>query len=95
MNPTADLHYLTLWEVMISEDGAVGTVELYTVMNLQAELSNYQPSVLFLERAAAKIRAMEWKPEGHKKGNNYERAAYCYVLKSDPDNPVCSNDLRR
>jgi hypothetical protein len=58
-------------------------------------LSNFQPGDKFVQNAKQQIQNMEWEYTEKENGTVSEQTVICYLLKSNPDEPLCSNDLDR
>jgi hypothetical protein len=92
-----DIKYSTLWSVGIKKDGSISKIELGYVCDFPSYsiVKDFKPSEAFIRNAEKQIRNMEWQPEKNAGGEEVERTAICYLLKSNPDEPQCSNNWER
>ena len=94
-----DIAYMILWSVSLDENRKVVAISNASAMNTAQVSHNdrsifekYDPGDLFVERAKDQIRKLDWSD--HQAGA-VDACAFSYQFKSDPDNPVSSNDLSR
>ena len=92
-----DIKYSTLWGIWIKEDGSISKIELGYVCDLPSYsiVKDFKPSEALIRNAEKQIKNMEWKLEKNDRGEVVERTAICYLLKSNPDEPQCSNNWER
>jgi hypothetical protein len=89
--------YTTYWCINVCRDGSLRSIELSHVFDntLGKTLSNFKPSDTYINRAKQQLSNMEWVYSGEDSSDICEKTAYCYLLKSNPDEPQCSNNLER
>jgi hypothetical protein len=94
---TDDIKYSTIWSVGIKGDGSISKIELRYVTDFPdfSMVKDFKLSEAFVRNAEKQIKNMEWQPEKNEGGEVVERTAICYLLKSNPDEPQCSNNLER
>jgi hypothetical protein len=92
----ADIVYVTLWNVEVGKDGVVSSASLGYVLDLAAGFMpcDFQPTDEYLRNARSEIAQLNWQYI-EENGTPNEQSAYGYVLKSDPNKAVCSNDFER
>ena len=86
-----DIQYTTFWGVAVDPDGSISDVELRYVMEFpQSSLvQDFKPSEAFIRNAKKQIKNMDWHHA------EVEQTVICYLLKSNPDEPQCTNNLER
>ena len=94
---TNDIKYSTIWSVGIKDDGSVSRIELRYVTDYPSYsiIKDFKPSEAFVRNAEKQIKNMEWQAEKNEGGEVVDQTAICYLLKSNPDEPQCSNNLER
>jgi hypothetical protein len=94
---TDDIKYSTIWSVGINDDGSISKIELRYVADFPSYsiVKDFKLSEAFVRNAEKQIKNMEWQTEKNGGGAIVEQTAICYLLKSNPDEPQCSNNLER
>lgn len=92
-----DIEYTTLWGIEVEKDGSLSNIELrYTTRFPSGSIvSDFSPSETYVRRAKQQIDNMEWSHIASDDGEIREQTVICYIFKSDPDKPQCTNDLAR
>lgn len=92
-----DIEYTTLWGVKVEKDGSLSNIELRYVTKFPTGsiISDFSPSDVYLQRAKKQIENMEWNYIENDDGKVQEQTVICYLFKSNPDEPQCSNELTR
>ena len=94
-----DLKYLITWGVDLDENKRGKRAEIYTAMDMEKAAANewpifvdITPSETYIQRAVQRFQAMDWSKF---EAGASDVGATSHLYKSDPDNPVCSNDQER
>ena len=92
-----DLEYYTLWGVEVGRDGSLSRLKLSHTLHVPAGFKevDFTPSATYEARARQFIEGMDWAYQEDEDGTPREQVAVCYVFKSKPDEPVCTNNLER
>ncbi len=92
-----DIRYTTIFSVVVGKENIPTKIKLAYVMDFTADslMSDYQPSSKFVSESIKQIEKCDWYCVKDENGKPKEQSAYCYVLKSNPDTPICSNNMER
>lgn len=91
-----DVTYTLIFGILLDKNVKLKSITLSHVWDLkngQIE-SSFIPSDTLIKSAEKQFREMDW---GVENGNepSREETGYCYYFESNPNEVVCSNDLRR
>jgi hypothetical protein len=94
-----DIAYTVYWSVELDEYNKVVGIKHYQSMDMAMVEKNqwsifvdFEPSEEFKNKAKEQIMKMDWSAY---KPNTKDASAYSYLFRSDPNNPVSSNDQSR
>ena len=94
-----DIAYTIYWSVELDENKNVIDIEFHRAMDMARVEKNewpiftdFKPNKEFASKAKEQIMSMDWSEY---EPNTKHGSAYSYLYRSDPHNPVSSNDQSR
>ncbi len=92
-----DIRYITIWDIKVGRSSKPEVIILFQVVDrLTGNFnSNFSPSEVFIQESKTQIANMVWEYIEDENGEPQSQAAFCHLLISNPDNPICSNNMER
>ena len=92
-----DIRYITIWDIRVGRSGKPEAIVLFQVVDRLAVNFNskFSPSEVFIKESKMQIANMMWEYIEDENGEPQSQAALCHLLISNPDSPICSNNMER